>query len=151
MTLSTATHLNFPGTARAALDFYQRVLTIQQNDTQTRQNDYKQTVERAKASIEAIQVYEMLDLAKVRDGTYASSSYGYSGPVFVDVSVQRGKIADVKVTRHSEKQFYGAIDNTTKQILDKQSVKDIDTFSSATITSEAIVNATAKALANGMK
>ena len=25
MTLSTATHLNFPGTARAALDFYQRV------------------------------------------------------------------------------------------------------------------------------
>lgn len=139
------------GQFKRALDFYQRVLSVQQNDTQTRQNDYKQTNERAKASIEAIQVYEMLDLNRVRDGSYSSSSYGYSGPVFVDVTVQRGKITDLKVPRHTEKQFYGAIDNTTKQILDKQSVRDIDTFSSATITSEAIVNAAAKALAGGMK
>lgn len=139
------------GQFKRALDFFQRVLTVQQNNTQTRPNDFKQTFERAKASIEAIQVYEMLDLAKVRDGTYSSNSYGYSGQIFVDVTVQRGKITDVKVPRHTERQFYGAIDNTTKQILDKQSVKDIDTFSSATITSEAIVNAAAKALASGMK
>ena len=41
--------------------------------------------------------------------------------------------------------------DTPEKILAKQSVKGVDATSSATITSEAIINATAKALAQGAK
>jgi len=53
------------------------------------------------------------------------------------------------VIKHVEKQFYAAITDTTNQIVKKQSVNGIDATSRATITSQAIVNATAKALAKG--
>ena len=66
----------------------------------------------------------------------------------IAVSVGGGRIEKVEVTDHKEKQFYSAITDTTQQIVEKQSLKDVDTTSRATITSAAIVNATAKALAD---
>ena len=57
----------------------------------------------------------------------------------------------VKVISHSEKQYYAALTDTPAQIIQKQSVKGIDAFTGATITSEAIINSTAKALSSGMK
>ena len=62
-----------------------------------------------------------------------------------------GRITDVKVTDHKEKQFYAALTDTPRQIIAKQSVKGVDATSRATITSEAIINASAKALRSGMK
>jgi len=41
--------------------------------------------------------------------------------------------------------------DTPKKIIDKQAVKGIDATSGATITSEAIINATAKALSAAQK
>lgn len=67
----------------------------------------------------------------------------------VEVRVANHKIEEVKVVKHVEKQFYAAITDTTNQIVKKQSVSGIDATSRATITSQAIVNATAKALAKG--
>jgi uncharacterized protein with FMN-binding domain len=131
-----------------ALKYYQQALAA---DAAKSGRDIKQTKARAQANIDAVKVFDALDLKRVADGTYKSGSYGYSGTVNVDVVVKNGKIADVKVTQHSEKQYYGAITETPRQIISKQSVKGIDTFASATITSEAIVNATAKALSSGMK
>ena len=58
-----------------------------------------------------------------------------------------GRIDSVKVTEHKEKQYYGAMIDTPVKIVQRQGVKGVDTTTSATITSEAIVNATAKALA----
>jgi uncharacterized protein with FMN-binding domain len=55
----------------------------------------------------------------------------------------------VKVTRHREKQYYSSLTDTPAKILKRQGVAGIDATSSATITSEAIINATAKALAGG--
>jgi len=55
------------------------------------------------------------------------------------------------VTKPTEKQFYSAMNDTTTKILAKQSVRGVDATSGATITSEAIINATAKALASGAK
>jgi uncharacterized protein with FMN-binding domain len=57
----------------------------------------------------------------------------------------------VRVTSHREKQFYSSLTDTPQKILKKQSVKGVDATSGATITSEAIINATAKAIAGGMK
>ena len=65
--------------------------------------------------------------------------------------VKDGRIEDVRVTRHREKQYYSSITDTPKKIVERQSVAGIDATSSATITSEAIINATAKALADGLK
>ncbi|MDA0284649.1 MAG: FMN-binding protein [Planctomycetota bacterium] len=105
---------------------------------------------RAEASIAAIRFYS-LDPKNVRDGKYTAESIGYEAPVVVEVVVASGMIKSVTVTRHREKQYYSSLTDTPRKILARQGVAGIDATSSATITSEAIINATAKALANGMK
>jgi uncharacterized protein with FMN-binding domain len=129
-----------------ALDFYKKVLTVDKGG-----RDIKQTKQRATCAIEAITLYERLDLKKIPDGVYTGNSVAYGGVLNVSVTVKGAVIADVKVTNHQEKQFYGALTDTPAAIIKKQTVKGIDTFASATITSEAIINATAKALASGVK
>ena len=76
---------------------------------------------------------------------------GYEAPLEVTVQVAGGKIIDLKVSRHKEKQFYSALTETPARIIQKQSVKGIDATSRATLTSEAIINASAKALKSGAK
>jgi uncharacterized protein with FMN-binding domain len=87
----------------------------------------------------------------VADGTYRAASGGYEGPVEVEVAVAAGKIESVRVTQHREKQFYSALTDVPNQIIAKQSVQGVDATSRATITAEAIINASAKALASGAK
>ena len=111
---------------------------------------HKRDKARAEASIAAIKFYT-LDPKNVRDGKYSASSIGYEAPVHVEVVVSGGRIESVKVTQHREKQYYSSLTDTPGKILAKQGVSGIDATSSATITSEAIINATAKALADGSK
>ena len=134
------------GRHQEALAYYRKVLLVRGD-----QGDVKRNRERAQANIEAIKVFDALDLSRIPDGTYRSVSPAYAGPLHVEVAVKGGRIESVKVTRHEEKQFYSAISDTTNQIIAKQGVKGVDMTSGATITAEAIVNATAKALAGGMK
>ncbi|OYW20959.1 MAG: hypothetical protein B7Z55_06395 [Planctomycetales bacterium 12-60-4] len=129
-----------------AVKQYQRVLAMEipANNPPGR---LVQNHKRATANIEAIRAFELFDIRNVADGRYTASSQGYEAPVEVAVTVTRGRIAAVNVTRHREKQFYSAMTDTPAKIIAKQHVKGVDTTSNATITSEAIVNATAKALA----
>jgi len=129
-----------------ALGYYRKVVAAPDGP-----RDIKRNKERAAASIEAIRVFDNLNLARIPDGTYMNSSVAYNGPLHVAVVVKNARIESVKVTHHTEKQFYSAITDTTTRIIEKQGVKGVDMTSGATITAEAIVNATAKALANGMK
>jgi len=124
-----------------ALVYYQKVL-----DDKSGSRDIDHNKRRAQGSIDAIKVADGLDLKKVPDGTYTANSIGYTGPVDVEVTVAGGKITDVKVTQHHEKQYYASISETCASIIKKQGVKGVDATSGATITSEAIINATAKAL-----
>ena len=101
---------------------------------------------RAEANVAAIRYFERFDPRTIADGVYQSASQGYEGPVEVSVTVRAGKLESVKVVRHREKQFYAALTDTPRKIIAKQSVKGIDATTNATITSEAIINATAKAL-----
>jgi uncharacterized protein with FMN-binding domain len=135
------------GRYREALVYYQKVLGVDASGKQGER--VKRFHDRANANIAAIKFFELFDLSKVADGTYEASSQGYEGPLEVTVAVAGGKITSVKVTNHREKQFYSALTDTPAKIIAKQSVKGIDTTSSATITSEAVVNATAKALGGG--
>ena len=137
------------GRYKEALAYYQRVLTAA-GDT-GREGDVKKDRERAQASIQAIKLFDTLDVAQVADGVYTADSIAYAGPLYVEVTVKGGRIESVRVTRHQEKQFYSALTDTPGQIVQKQGVKGVDAVTGATMTSEAIINATAKALADGMQ
>jgi len=132
------------GRYKEALGYYRQVVAATKG-----WNDIKQNKARAQASIEAIRAAEGLDLSRVRDGTYNATSIAYAGPLSVAVTVAGGRIVAVKVTRHEEKQYYTALADTPAQIIRKQGIKGVDAVTSATITSEAIMNATVKALAQG--
>jgi uncharacterized protein with FMN-binding domain len=136
------------GLFRDALNYYQKVLDA----GDARSQDYLQRyVGRAKDSIEAVRLFDQIDLRRVRDGVYRASSTAFNGDLEVEVKVASGRIESVNVTRHQEKQFYAALTDVPNQIVQKQSVKEIDATTHATITSQAIVNATAKALAGGAR
>jgi uncharacterized protein with FMN-binding domain len=104
---------------------------------------------RAQANLAALKLFDLADVSKVKDGTYQDSSLGYEAQVEISVKVRGGKIEDLKVTQHREKQYYSSLTDVPAQIIAKQSVKGVDATSRATITGEAIINATAKALAKG--
>jgi uncharacterized protein with FMN-binding domain len=135
------------GDLKKAEAYYRRAIDGQPEDS--RNEDYaRRERQRAEASLAAIKFYQLTP-ADVKDGSYRASSYGYEGPVEVEVVITAGKIEAVKVTQHREKQFYSSIADTPRRIVERQSLRGIDTTSGATITSEAIINATAKALSQG--
>jgi len=126
-----------------AIDLYQQVLAA----GPLRNAEYDRRAQsRAEQSIEAIRLFQLLDIPRVPSGTYVASSLGYEGPVEVTVTVDAGRITQLEVSRHQEKQFYSALRDMPQQIIAKQSVANVDATSRATITAEAIVSATAKAL-----
>jgi uncharacterized protein with FMN-binding domain len=137
------------GRYEEALGYYRKSLAGK--DAAGREGDVPKGKERAQASIEAIQLFDALDVARVPDGTYTANSIAYAGPLHVEVAVKSGRIQSVRVTNHQEKQFYSALTDTPKQIIARQSVKGVDAVTGATMTSEAIINATAKALAGAMR
>lgn len=133
------------GRNKEALSFYQKSASAPRGHE--RNEPFRS---RAIANIAGLKAFELLDLKRIPDGTYKSNSIGYEGPIHVEVTVKSGRIEDVRVTDHREKQFYSSITDTIRQVKEKQGVKGIDAASGATMTSEAIINATAKALAEAM-
>jgi uncharacterized protein with FMN-binding domain len=137
------------GQHEKALEYYAKLLSLPANGSSWRRIQVNQ--QRARDNAEGIRLFEMLDLARVPDGTYLASSEGFKGDVYVEVEVKSGRIESVRVARHQEKQFYSALTDVPRKIVAKQSVKGVDATSGATITSEAIINATARALSKGMR
>jgi len=85
-----------------------------------------------------------LDLAAVRDGVYRGQSLGYGTPLHATVRIQGGRIADVRL-QHKEKIEQRATETVPKQIVERQSL-DVDAVTAATVTVQAIVEATYRAL-----
>ena len=129
-----------------ALGYYRNALAVAQG------NEHRElAVKRARANIEAIVLFESLDLSRVPDGTYEDQSIAYNGQVRVAVTVSGGRIESVKILKHNEKQFHSAFTETTEQIIAEQGVARIDATTGATVTSSAVVNASAKALSKAMQ
>ena len=137
------------GDYEQALSYYEKAAAAR--NTSGREGDFKRNIERARAGVQAIKCFDALDISRISDGVYSGSSTAYAGPLYVSVTVKSGRIESVKITKHKERQFYSAFTDTPNQIIAKQSVKGVDAVTGATMTSEAIINATAKALAGGMK
>jgi uncharacterized protein with FMN-binding domain len=132
-----------------ALSYYEKAAAARTSNG--REGDFKRNIERARANIQAIRCFDALDVSRVPDGTYKAGSTAYAGELYVAVTVRSKRIESVKITEHKERQFYSAFTDTPNQIIAKQSVKGVDAVTGATMTSEAIINATAKALAGAMR
>lgn len=131
------------GQYKRALAYYQKVLDQGGKD--------KWNKDRARAAMEAIKLVHTLKLRRVANGTHTGASLGYTADVHVEVVVKGGEIRSVRVVRHKEKQYYSSITDTPRQIVEKQGIRGVDAVTGATLTSNAILNATAKALLTGMK
>ena len=132
-----------------AVAYYEHLLTLRASGRMAKRIQHNQR--RARANIEGIKLYDSLELSRVPDGKYSGVAPAYAGDLYIEVTVANGRIESVKVTDHKEKQFYSAIEDTTAQIVKEQGFTGIDATTGATITSEAIINATAKALAGAVK
>ncbi|HTL51916.1 MAG TPA: FMN-binding protein, partial [Planctomycetota bacterium] len=126
-----------------ALKYYDGFLKLKGNLPQKHKD-------RAQDGYNTIKYFNMFDLSKVPDGVYKDSGVGYRGPVESVVTVAGHKITDIKIN-HREDQFYSSITDIPARIIEKQTIKGIDACSGATMTSNAIVVGTAKALGNAVK
>lgn len=95
---------------------------------------------------EGITVLARAEHAKVqgtlKDGVYTGTGAGYGGTIKVEVTVQKGKISDIKVLSHSETlAYYNRAKKLIDSIIKAQSVEGVDTVSGATLTSKGILTA----------
>lgn len=90
-------------------------------------------------------VYE--DAESYADGTYTGSGEGMNGDVVVEVTVEDGRIAAIRVVEHEETEDIakGAVEKIPAAIIAEQTL-NVDSVSGATFVSDAIRAATADAL-----
>lgn len=79
---------------------------------------------------------------KYKSGTYTGESQGYGGSIIAEVEFDENKILNIDIKANKETIGIGdtAIEKIKNEILEKQST-DIDSISSATVTSEAVKKA----------
>ena len=80
------------------------------------------------------------------DGVYTGSGSGFGGDVKVEVTVQDGKIASIKVLSHKDGSSYmSKAKSVINRIISKQTT-NVDTVSGATFSSQGIIKAVRNAL-----
>jgi uncharacterized protein with FMN-binding domain len=139
------------GQYEQAIRYYEKVVKIEPRGNEGEVKRIQRAHARARTNIEAIRIFDKLDLKRIPDGKYRGAAPAYGGELHVEATVQGGRIEAVQVVRHEEKQYYAAMTETPRKIIQKQGLRGVDATTSATITSEAIINATAKALGSGLK
>jgi uncharacterized protein with FMN-binding domain len=135
------------GEFKRAIGFYQKAIAA----TDSTSRDLKYNKERAQRNMEAIQVIDALDLTKIKDGTYRGDAIGYKGQLGIELVIKRGRIESLKVTQTKEDRPLMALSETPQRIVEKQGLKGVDVTVGATVTSDAIIHATAKALRQAME
>ena len=88
--------------------------------------------------------YRPLKDAKLKDGQYREKALGYSGDINLVITVKGGRVTDIK-TNHKEKIDQGACVTVPQNMIEKQTLK-VDSVSGATVTKDAIVAGTYRAL-----
>ena len=81
-------------------------------------------------------------------GTYSSEAEGHGGPLEIEVEFDDNEIISVEILSHNETAGIGdvAIERIPQSIIEGQTV-DVDTVSGATLTSQAIIEATKRSIA----
>ncbi|NQZ67687.1 MAG: FMN-binding protein [Lentisphaeria bacterium] len=131
---------------KKAISYYQKCLKAKSG----RDFVIKLNHSQARDSINSISIFETFDLSKIKDGRFTGTAQAYNGNLKVEVTIAQSKISKVKIVQHREKQYYSSLVEMPAKIIKVQSV-EVDATTGATVTAEAIKNATAKAIANGRK
>lgn len=86
-------------------------------------------------------------VSEYQDGTYTGRARGYSGFVYITVTIEDGKITELTNTNTDTDSFFKKAWKVLQPaILEKQSADGIDTVSGATYSSNGILGGTQKAL-----
>ncbi len=133
------------GKLKQALTYYDKVAALPAG------GQHRRYRELAAAAAEAIRLYESLDLSRIPDNDYTGESVGFRGPVRVKITIKGGRIESVEVARHREDMPFTSITDVPGSIVAKQGLRGVDTITGATVTSEAIISAAAKALGSAPK
>ena len=88
--------------------------------------------------------YRPLSDATLKDGRYTDKALGYSGDINLTVIVKGGRVTDI-TANHKEKIDQGACVTVPQNIINQQTLK-VDGVSGATVTKDAIVAGTYRAL-----
>ncbi|MDD4892336.1 MAG: FMN-binding protein [Phycisphaerae bacterium] len=104
-----------------------------------------------RAGAEAIPSFEAAAAGKFTDGTYTGESAGFRGPIKVEATIKGGRIATVKVVSSRDDWPLSAQVMIPAEIVEKQSVHNVDTVTGATYTSAGVINAAAKAVGSSAK
>ena len=85
--------------------------------------------------------------ANFKDGTYTGVGQGKGGPITVEVVVKDGEVVEINVTEISDTKgiYENAVEGVIPQIIKKQTT-EVDVVGGATLTSQGIMDAVAKAL-----
>jgi len=133
------------GKLDAALRYYRKVLAL---DDARR---FARCKEAARSAMEAVKVQQALLRGRLADGSYTGRATGYRGPVQVRVVVRGGRIASVDVVSHREDMPFTSITDVPRSIVARGGFDGVDTITGATVTSEAIISAAARAVAKAVK
>jgi uncharacterized protein with FMN-binding domain len=90
--------------------------------------------------------------SKWNDGAYPGKAEGVHGDIELTVTVEKGKIVKVEVTKQNEAAGVSdvAFERVPKEIIEKQALK-VDAVSGASLTSKAIMAAAEDALSKAVK
>jgi len=86
-----------------------------------------------------------LNLAKMKDGSYQGTERGYVDDITVEITVKGGKISAMKIVSQRENRALRSLETVPQQIVSRKT-PSVDAYSGATITSYAVMSASAKAL-----
>jgi len=90
---------------------------------------------------------------KYKDGAYTGVGRGASSDIKVEVTVESGKIKEIKLVEQKETAtlVQGVQENIIPEIIEKQGTEGIDTLSGATNSSKGVLDAVNKALELAIK
>ena len=132
------------GNAETAKRHYQKAMALYRGaNPRYGRHLLPRRVAKIQAKLDLMQLEE-LDVTKLRDGVFSGQSIGYTKVLTTMVTLRGGRIVDIKV-RHKENIEQGATRTIPQQIIEKQSLQ-VDAVTCATITTQAIVEATYRAL-----
>lgn len=144
--LAAGNALRHAGRHEEALSYYRRVAALERGG-----RDLNRNKQRAQAGVSAMQALMANPPENLANGTYTASAPGYVGEVQVVVMVVGGNIAGVRVSQHRESRPINALSVVPSRIVEKKGIDGVDAVTGATVSSDAVINAAAKAIAESAK
>ena len=104
-------------------------------------------IAKLQAQITETQPKDTENTTQYKDGTYQGEAEGFGGSIQVEVTVEDGKITDIRIVsaQKEDSAYLSMAEDVIPKIIEAQSA-EVDTVSGATFSSTGIKNATQQAL-----